>query len=210
MIKPNQEIVAKINDYVYRFGNQYFYGESVGVYLMNLEDRILLFDIPEYSKEIEEFVLSFDKPIECILSHGSCGIKAGDKWRDKINLKIYLHKNDKDHSWLRIKPDLLFSDQKELNFPSNIEVIHTPGHSAGSICLLEKNTNTLFTGDTIGGEGGKIRDFFRFESDDVIGRFQSCQVLLDYSFDHILPFHYEMILEVGYEVLQDYVESFRQ
>lgn len=29
------------------------------------------------------------------------------------------------------------------------EVIHTPGHTAGCICLLEKNGNKLFTGDTI-------------------------------------------------------------
>lgn len=29
------------------------------------------------------------------------------------------------------------------------EIIHTPGHTAGSICILEKNKQVLFTGDTI-------------------------------------------------------------
>lgn len=29
------------------------------------------------------------------------------------------------------------------------EVIHTPGHTNGSICLFEKQTSSLFTGDTI-------------------------------------------------------------
>lgn len=39
-----------------------------------------------------------------------------------------------------------------------VEVIHTPGHSEGSICLLDKNTRLLFTGDAcndrllVGGE----------------------------------------------------------
>ena len=31
----------------------------------------------------------------------------------------------------------------------NLDVIHTPGHSAGSICLYEKNEGVLFTGDTL-------------------------------------------------------------
>src|SRR5574344_407295 len=31
----------------------------------------------------------------------------------------------------------------------NFEVIHTPGHTKGGICLLEKTSNNLFTGDTI-------------------------------------------------------------
>lgn len=29
------------------------------------------------------------------------------------------------------------------------EVIHTPGHTSGCMCLFEKNINVLFTGDTI-------------------------------------------------------------
>jgi len=29
------------------------------------------------------------------------------------------------------------------------EVIHTPGHTSGCMCLLEQNTDSLFTGDTI-------------------------------------------------------------
>jgi len=30
-----------------------------------------------------------------------------------------------------------------------LEVIHTPGHTSGSICLLDKVSGTLFSGDTI-------------------------------------------------------------
>lgn len=31
----------------------------------------------------------------------------------------------------------------------NFEIIHTPGHTKGGICILEKTSNNLFTGDTI-------------------------------------------------------------
>jgi glyoxylase-like metal-dependent hydrolase (beta-lactamase superfamily II) len=34
-----------------------------------------------------------------------------------------------------------------------LEVIHTPGHTSGSICLYEVNRNLLFTGDTIFAKG---------------------------------------------------------
>lgn len=40
---------------------------------------------------------------------------------------------------------------KEIIEAGNIEleVIHTPGHTSGCMCLLEKSTDSLFTGDTI-------------------------------------------------------------
>lgn len=31
----------------------------------------------------------------------------------------------------------------------NLEVIHTPGHTSGCMCLFDKNNDALFTGDTI-------------------------------------------------------------
>lgn len=31
----------------------------------------------------------------------------------------------------------------------NFEIIHTPGHTSGGICLFEKTSDSLFTGDTI-------------------------------------------------------------
>lgn len=37
---------------------------------------------------------------------------------------------------------------------ARLEVLHTPGHSAGSICLLDKDTRDLFSGDTVFTNGG--------------------------------------------------------
>jgi glyoxylase-like metal-dependent hydrolase (beta-lactamase superfamily II) len=34
-----------------------------------------------------------------------------------------------------------------------LEVIHTPGHTSGSVCLYEVNRKLLFTGDTIFARG---------------------------------------------------------
>jgi hypothetical protein len=204
-------IITKINKIVERFNDQYFYSEAVGVYLINLDDKILLFDLPTYSKEIEHYLLEKEKPIFSVLSHGSCGIKDGTTWQKKLGIKVCLHKNDADHEWLMMKPDSLFILPP--HFDDNIVVIHTPGHSSGSVCLLEKATKTLFTGDTFGGTpNGNVRDFRKEDHryDDIPKRIQSCVELLKYDFESIMPFHYEMIMKGGREALQDFVEKIRE
>ncbi|HEY9766207.1 MAG TPA: MBL fold metallo-hydrolase [Chroococcales cyanobacterium] len=46
------------------------------------------------------------------------------------------------------KPDRLLEDQEELRFGSlNFQVLHTPGHTPGGICLL--SGGVLFSGDTL-------------------------------------------------------------
>ncbi len=41
-------------------------------------------------------------------------------------------------------------DNEEINVGDlNFVIIHTPGHTAGSMCILEKNNMKLFTGDTV-------------------------------------------------------------
>lgn len=40
-------------------------------------------------------------------------------------------------------------DIKDLNLPDYLEVIYTPGHSKGSICIYDKKRKILFSGDTL-------------------------------------------------------------
>jgi glyoxylase-like metal-dependent hydrolase (beta-lactamase superfamily II) len=49
--------------------------------------------------------------------------------------------------------DILEADGKKLR------VIHTPGHSPGSICLYEETNRILFTGDAVQGLGVRSEDF---------------------------------------------------
>ncbi len=45
-------------------------------------------------------------------------------------------------------PDILLEEGNEIPFGNfNLKVLHTPGHTEGSICLLEKDF--VFTGDTL-------------------------------------------------------------
>lgn len=55
---------------------------------------------------------------------------------------------------LPLKIHLWLEDKFRFDLSSYLlEVIHTPGHTSGSICLYEVNRNLLFTGDTIFAQG---------------------------------------------------------
>ena len=102
-----------------------------------------------------------------------------------------------------MKPDVLYKTLP--HFTDSLQIIHTPGHSPGSICLLEKTSGTLFTGDTAGGnKKGEIQDYYH---NDLATNLQSCAKLLKYDFQHILPFHYNPIMNTGKKALEKYVES---
>ncbi|VEH19857.1 Metallo-beta-lactamase superfamily [Chryseobacterium nakagawai] len=200
-------LYTKLSENIYEINNQYFYDEKVHTYLIVLKDKLLLFDIPAYSEDLETFITSFKKPVYAILSHGSCGIEDGTKWQSRINLKVYAHSKDENHPWLKMKPDFFFSEIPF--FADNIEVIYTPGHSRGAICLLEKKSKSLFTGDTVyGDKTGNIKDFRKesyAEYENLNDRLSSCKKLLKYDFENIYPFHYEMIKKTAKERLQIYL-----
>lgn len=91
---------------------------------------------------------------------------------NKFNLPIYVHRLDGEFLTNPIKslstfyknfslqqePAKLLEDKDKLTLDSiTLEVIHTPGHTPGSICL--KFDNILFTGDTLFCQGIGRTDF---------------------------------------------------
>lgn len=202
--------LTKIDTNIYRFNNQYFYGEKVATYLINLDNKVVLFDLPTYSEEIESYLRSLNKPLMAILSHGPCGIKDGKIWQKNLKLQVYLHKLDINNQWLELKPDHTFAILPDID--KSIEIIHTPGHTPGSVCLLHKDSRSLFTGDTFAGDkDGSVRNFL--EDPDASGnlqlRLKSCKKLMQFEFSKVLPFHYEMIAKNTKVALQKFVEKYQ-
>ena len=70
-------------------------------------------------------------------------------------------------------------------------VIHTPGHTPGSICLYDPKDKILFSGDTVFPEGGFGRtDLPGGESYQLIDSLERLSAL---EVDFILPAHMEMV-----------------
>ncbi len=66
------------------------------------------------------------------------------------------------------------------------EVIHTPGHTPGSICLYEKDSKTLISGDTVFSDGiGRID----LEQGNAKQLKKSIEKLSNLEIKHLLPGH---------------------
>ena len=92
-------------------------------------------------------------------------VLAAEELRDLTGAPLYLHGDDTEVlEWLPESMSLFFNNPPSASPPSvdahltdgdevtagglRLEVIHTPGHSPGSICLAEPN-GVLFSGDTL-------------------------------------------------------------
>lgn len=195
----------KLAPHIYRFPEQEFYGEQVGSYLIETEQFLLLIDGPmQLTEAHEDFILSFGKPIKILLTHGAT---AGETalLQKKHGAKIYLHQDDANNPWLTLKPDVLFSRSDILG--PGLQVLHTPGHSAGSICLYHEASNLLFTGDTLAGtKQGEIRPLTPDSHDeDSKQRKRSVRNLLEIGFAEIHPFHYGAVRTSARDKLKDYL-----
>ncbi|WNY25708.1 MBL fold metallo-hydrolase [Methanolapillus millepedarum] len=65
------------------------------------------------------------------------------------------------HTCPNLTPDILCHDGDKIPIGKGengeeefLEVIHTPGHTSGCMCLYEKSSKSLFSGDTLFSEGG--------------------------------------------------------
>lgn len=75
-------------------------------------------------------------------------VGAVEKIRVATGCKVYLHWGDADR--YKNTVDVMLSDGDVLALGDEfLKVIHTPGHTKGSICLFSEQSKVVFTGDTI-------------------------------------------------------------
>lgn len=204
-MKPRR--IREVLPATYRFGGERFYGEEVGVYLIELPDRVVLIDIPAFHPDAVEFVRSFTKPVEAIATHGPTITQDTAHWQKELGVRVALHTLDREDIWLSGTPDTLFSEPRYR--VGRLEVLHTPGHSDGSVCVLDRHTGALFSGDTVAATTrGDIRDFVRGSIHDTNStqRVESVRHLAREKFGAILPFHYAPLIGEAGAKLRQYLD----
>jgi glyoxylase-like metal-dependent hydrolase (beta-lactamase superfamily II) len=98
-----------------------------------------------------------------LLTHGHPShVSSLSRIKKEMGGTICMHPSDQD--LLRqqeegLKPGLLLTDGQPLKLAeATIKVLHTPGHTPGSLCYHLREAGALFTGDTLlKGEFGKIK-----------------------------------------------------
>jgi glyoxylase-like metal-dependent hydrolase (beta-lactamase superfamily II) len=118
-----------------------------------------------------------------ILTHGHIDhIAYAEKLRVATGAKLLLH--EKDHYWLEPPKkmlDLVAGDytkfvpnispkenEKYLVGKHECEIIHTPGHTEGGICIYFKENNLLFSGDTLFQESIGRTDLYGGSSETLL------------------------------------------
>lgn len=96
--------------------------------------------------------------------------------QEKYNCPVYAPIIDCDK--IKTGVDIIFNDGEIINFGNNKgQIIHTPGHTLGGVCLYFKDEKILFCGDMIFGMGcGRL---FEGTAGDMFLSFQKISALPD-------------------------------
>lgn len=153
---------------------------EVNCYILSTQsNKAIIIDPGEEFAKINSFIkIRKLNPEFIINTHGHIDHIGAD---DKFNLPVYIHQEDVEclsnpvknlsgflnvpYSFnAQIKP---LKDKDAINLEEvSLEVMHTPGHTSGSICL--KCDDYIFTGDTLFREGIGRTDFPGASSEKII------------------------------------------
>ena len=97
------------------------------------------------------------------------------------------------------KPTLILNDLDVINLGNReLTIIHTPGHSPGHICIYERKTGYLFTGDLLY-KGDLLADF-PTSNPTEFEKSLTRLIELPYRFLKILPGHNDLDIPISYLV----------
>lgn len=142
------------------------------------EEVVLIIDPGEDTEYIQNNLIDTGfVPTAILLTHGHFDhILRAEELRVSYDIPVYLNKKDNflvenmlssANRFTYAGPALKLSNYRELKgeykfFNNNVEVIHTPGHTPGSVSLYFKEANYLFVGDLMFEGGGVGRYDFSY------------------------------------------------
>lgn len=152
--------IKKLAENTYRISEWGAFG-PVRMYLLIGDKRALLIDSGYGNMDLKGTVARItDKPVTLILTHGHLDHANGsapfDAYLHEDDFTVYAHHSDPEF----LKPyykgrTILKADLKPLVTGTidlggrKVEVIHTPGHTKGSVCILDRYSKMAFCGDTV-------------------------------------------------------------
>ena len=209
--------IEKIDDDTYAI-SEYKHWEQTHCYLLLGKQKSILIDTGLGIENIKTVVSSItDKPIQVITTHvhwdhigghkyfnNICVYEKEKEWIDghfplplqavKSNLLKepcnFPQKFDvNDYKIFQGKPKSILYDNDVINFGGrNLQILYTPGHSPGHICLYEEDRGYLFSGDLI--YEGTLDSFY--PSTNPVDFMNSIKKVKNFDVNRILPGHYSL------------------
>lgn len=155
-------------------------------YLIVRAEGNILVDSPRYTTKLENNLKMLGGARYMFLTH-SDDVADHEKWSNHLGCERILHSLEVDHSTAAVEIKLEGSGPWSLG--DDVTLVHTPGHTEGSVCLLYKPHKVLFTGDhfAMGELGWTIAE--RYNKFSVPKQLSSVKLMLDLDFEWILPGH---------------------
>ncbi|OBR91399.1 MULTISPECIES: MBL fold metallo-hydrolase [Clostridium] len=203
--------------------SEYKHWEQTHCYLLIGKEKALLIDTGLGISDIKSAVLNItDKPIQVITTHVHWDHIGGHKYFDNIAVyekeknwlcskfpiplqvvKANLMKescffpkdfNIDEYKIFRGNVNLVVNDMDIIDLGNRqIQIVHTPGHSPGHICLFEKEKGYLFSGDLI--YKGTLDAFY--PTTNPFDFMQSIRKVKKMAIQKIFPGHYNLNILVS-------------
>jgi glyoxylase-like metal-dependent hydrolase (beta-lactamase superfamily II) len=138
--------------------------KETNVYLLIDGQEAAVIDAAHSKDDIKNALDELGARLKYILiSHGHLShVHSLSQIKREMGGMFCLHKSDVEllkEADSNLEPDLLLKDNVSLKLgKTTIKVLHTPGHTPGSLCFHIREAKALFTGDTLfKGQFGRIR-----------------------------------------------------
>ncbi|MFD5097320.1 MBL fold metallo-hydrolase [Amycolatopsis thailandensis] len=137
------------------------------IWLVGNDDEVVIVDAAHDERAITEAV-GGRRVVAVVCTHGhNDHVTVAPQLGEQLDAPVLLHPGDRE-LWEMTHPGRGFrsvEDGERIAVAgTDLEVIHTPGHSPGSVCLHLPEAKVLFSGDTLfsGGPGATGRSFSSF------------------------------------------------
>ncbi|MEV7554293.1 MBL fold metallo-hydrolase [Amycolatopsis sp. NPDC089917] len=137
------------------------------IWLVGNDDEVVIVDAAHDERAITEAV-GGRRVVAVVCTHGhNDHVTVAPQLGEHLDAPVLLHPGDQE-LWEMTHPGRKFRSVEDgeriVVAGTDLEVIHTPGHSPGSVCLHLPEAKALFSGDTLfsGGPGATGRSFSSF------------------------------------------------
>ena len=177
--------------------------------------------MPRISKSIEAAGRSMDELARVVCTHGHPDHAGGARELALAGIPILIHPADgarlsttwrdalrhpsRGRVFAAMTPEppetVPIEDGQVLPILGGLEVVHTPGHTPGSVCLYGRRDRVVFVGDTLQRRFGTVSFASSLYSDDIATARRSVQRIASLDVDTVVFSHFPPLVEGASETL---------
>ncbi|CAH8274464.1 unnamed protein product [Arabidopsis lyrata] len=155
-------------------------------YLILHREGNILVDSPRYVEKLARKIEIMGGVRYMFLTHRD-DVADHKKWADRFKSTRILHSEDVEPSTSDV--ELKLEGSGPWSIYEDVELIHTPGHSEGSVCLFHKSLKALFTGDHVIMTESGLSILEQYNHGSVPLQLENVEKLINLDFVWLLPGH---------------------